>query len=341
MALLSDASDPDLPVEEQYKLVYAGIISVAQRCDGARSDDGIGFNGQDTHFGRRIASVPFEEWTQDIKEEAARIAATYRGQIEAYIGVNLNQLPVVREANEWDVVRDFSGVEPKGTSEKRGGQTNHAARDQARAIERRQAASHLIADRKAVKGQVEGTLRLTWNSKDPDCFGALLAAVKLLPGRIYDRVTQSNVVDFTPEAVDFIEEFALAADFDLTTARGEAAKVAQAIAERPHITLAGKGQVKLDTPYDRDMVEAIKSLPGRRYQGGSINLADLHPAILTFAKQFKLNVAADVKAALDQDQASKLDGETKATMLLFVSRQADPANLPPAFEALVAAGRTN
>jgi hypothetical protein len=248
MALLSDASNPDLPVEEQYKLVYAGIISVAQRCDGARSDDGIGFNGQDTHFGRRIASVPFEEWTQDIKEEAARIAATYRGQIEAYIGVNLNQLPVVR---------------------------------------------------------------------------------------------QSNVVDFTPEAVDFIEEFALAADFDLTTARGEAAKVAQAIAERPHITLAGKGQVKLDTPYDRDMVEAIKSLPGRRYQGGSINLADLHPAILTFAKQFKVNVAADVKAALDQDQASKLDGETKATMLLFVSRQADPANLPPAFEALVAAGRTN
>lgn len=328
MALISDPTPED--PEEQYKLVYAGIISVAIRCDGAITEDGVGFNGIDTHFGRRIASVPFEEWTPEIKEEAARIVSTYRTQVETYIGINLNQLPVVREANGWDQV-DFSGVE------KRGGQTNYAARDQARGIERRQAGSKLVSERKATKLE-DGTLALTWNSKDPDCFGALLAGVKALPGRVWTG--SRNVVDFTPEAVDFIEEFALAADFDLTVARADAAAAVQAEAERPKVTLYGKDQVKIESDgYVEARVFDARKLPGRQYKGSGIDICDLTPAVLTFAKKWGLVVDPAVEAKLNGLQAAKLDDQTKETMLLFVSRQADPSNLPPAFEALVQAGR--
>ena len=336
------ALTPDLSAEEQYALVYQGITAVAARCDGAVSEDGVGFNGIDTHFGRRIASVPFEEWTDEIKEEAARIAATYKTQIITYIGVNLNELPVVREANEWDVVRDFSGVEPKdgAVSEKRGGSTNHVARDQARAIERRQAGNKLIAERKAVK-TADGKLALSWNSKDPDCFGALLTAVKALPGRSYSSGV--NTVDFTPEAVAFIEEFALAADFDLEIAKAEAVVAVEAEKAKPRVTLhpSKKDTVVIDAGgWNPDRVADAQKLPGRWFnRANKTDECDLTPAVLTFAKKWNLVVAADVEAKLNGLQAAKLDEQTQADMLSFASRLADPAELPPAFVAMVEAAR--
>src|ERR1700676_42244 len=88
-----------LTTKQQYKAVYAGICAVARRCDGALTQDGVGFNGQDTHFGRRIASVPFYGWTPEVKVEAARISLTYKVQIETYTVVDVGVLDVVREAS--------------------------------------------------------------------------------------------------------------------------------------------------------------------------------------------------------------------------------------------------
>src|SRR5215831_8068279 len=132
----------DLPMtspattDQQYELVYQGIVEVASRCDGAQSLDGVGFNGQDTKFGKRIAAVPFSEWTDDVKVEAARISLTYKQQILNYIGVDVATLDVVRQA---------AGL-----------RTNHIARNQARQYERRQANADKVALRKI--DAVEGAL---------------------------------------------------------------------------------------------------------------------------------------------------------------------------------------
>src|SRR5258708_3450550 len=85
--------------EQEYQLVYDAIRAVAARCDGAMNEDFQGFNGIDTHYGRRVASVPFEAWTDDVKVESARIILTYKEQVGRYIpGLDVSQLEVVRAA---------------------------------------------------------------------------------------------------------------------------------------------------------------------------------------------------------------------------------------------------
>lgn len=147
--------------ETEYRQVYAAICAIATRCDGALSDDGVGFNGQDTHFGRRIASVPFEDWTPEVRAEAARIAGRYATQAETYTGVDVRQLDVVREAQ--------------------GRPTIHAARDQARGFERRARGAAKIEQRKA-EVRPDGRVKVSWVKGDPD-FSALLDAARALPGR--------------------------------------------------------------------------------------------------------------------------------------------------------------
>lgn len=83
----------------QEHLVYQAICAVAAHCDGAHAQDGIGFSGQDTAFGRRIAAIAFEAWTPQIRTEAARIISTYAAQVRRYLGVEINQLDVVAEAH--------------------------------------------------------------------------------------------------------------------------------------------------------------------------------------------------------------------------------------------------
>lgn len=108
----------DETAEAEYRLVHQAICAIASHCDGAISQDGQGFNGSDTKFGRRISQIPFESWTSEIKEEAARILGnTYRVQAQNWTGIDARELTVVREAAEV--------------------YTNHTARDQARQAEKR------------------------------------------------------------------------------------------------------------------------------------------------------------------------------------------------------------
>ena len=298
--------------DEQYQLVYQGICEVAARCDGAQSLDYKGFDGQDTHFGRRIASVPFAQWTQAVKEDAARIANKYQKQILAYTGVDVSILDVVKAAKDQA--------------------TNHQGRNDARGYEKRAAT---LAARKI--DLVAGQLGIFYDRKDPD-FSVLLDACKALPGRQFDWTRKCNVVP-PSQAVD---DFILTWDFPLTPA-------AQALLTAPRaikyaVTLAGNGQkVIIDTPYDPALVEAIRSLPGRSWDGArKINTADAHPKVLALVAQFKLSVHPDAqaacegaKAALEATQAAALAQEDISVVLAHVSRQRDPGALPDVFIQLL------
>jgi len=296
--------------DTEYQQVYEGICAVAARCDGARTEDGVGFNGQDTHFGRRIAAVAFADWTDDVKAEAARIANTYQGQILSYTGLDVTALAVVQEAKE-------AG-------------TNHGARDDARGYERKAKGADKLAERKI--DVVDGDLGIFYAKKDPD-FSALLDACKALPGRSFDWSHKCNVVPPSDQVDDFILEW----DFPITDA-------ALALLQAPkpeffNITLADNGQkLIVDTPYGAALVEAIRVLPGRSYKGGSLNTVDPTPKVLALVEAFSLKIHPDARAACDNavkaleaKEASALVAQEVGTILAHVSGQKDPGALPLAF----------
>jgi hypothetical protein len=301
---------------EQFELVYQGICAVAARCDGARSEDFVGFDGTDTHFGRRIASVPFSEWTPVVCVEAARIANKYQKQILSYTDIDVTTLQVVRDASTLKTI--------------------HEARDDARGYERKAKGADKLALRKI--DVVGDYLGIFYDKKDPD-FQDLLAACKALPGRSFDWDRKCNVVPVS----DAFEDFILTWDFPITEAAQ--ALLANGAPEHFHVTLADNGQkVVLDTPYDACLVDAIKSLPGRSYKGGSLNTADVHTAVLTLADRFSLKVHPDARAAcehaqaaLESAEAAALAAEDVKVVMAHVSRQKDPAALPVVFVDMLAA----
>lgn len=296
--------------DTEYQQVYEGICAVAAHCDGARTEDGVGFNGQDTHFGRRIAAVAFADWTDDVKAEAARIANTYQKQILTYTDIDVTALAVVQEAKE-------AG-------------TNHGARDDARGYERKAKNADKLAERKI--DVVDGLLGIFYAKKDPD-FSALLEACKALPGRTFDWTHKCNVVPPSEAVDDFILEW----DFPLTDA-------ALALLQAPkpeyfNITVADNGQkLVVDTPYNASLVEAIKVLPGRSYKGGSLNTVDPSTKVLDLVSRFGLKIHPDARAAcegavkaLEAQEAAGLAAAEIGTILAHVSGQKDPGALPPAF----------
>lgn len=295
---------------EQYELVYQGICSVASHCDGAQSDDGVGFNGQDTHFGRRVASVPFDQWTDDVKAEAARIALTYKVQIQSYTGLDMGDLDVVRDAQD-------NG-------------TNHTARDDARGYERRAQGADKVAERRI--DAVDGALGIFYNVKDPD-FEEMRDACRALPDRSFNGARKCWQAPMSEAVADFVMTW----DFPVTDA-------AQALMSAPipeffNITLMDNGQkVEINTPYNPALVDAIKALPGRAYKGGPINHADCSMDVIGFATQWNLSIHPDAtaacehaQAALEAAHANALVEEDRRVVMAHVSRQKDPGALPPVF----------
>jgi hypothetical protein len=307
--------------EEQNEQVYQGIVAVAAHCDGARSLDYVGFDGQDTHYGRRVASVPFSAWTDDVKAECARIANKYREQILRYTGTDVSTLDVVKEA----VSRS----------------TNHAARNDARAYEKR--AKHLAARTIDV---ADGRLGIRWASGDPD-FSTFLPLVQALPGRRWDANRRVNVVDASPQVEVFVNEH----DFTISPAAQALLTATPVTPAAPkvdyQIWLGTDGRIVIKTALTapgQPASDAVRALPGRAFvRSLYANSANPSPQVLAFARTFKLNVSPEaVKvceaagAALGATDASGLAQADIATVLNAVSRCGKPENLPAAFVLMLA-----
>lgn len=309
----------ELSTETQHEIVYKGITAVAARCDGALEQDGVGFNGQDTVFGRRIAAIPFSEWSDDIKAEAARIALTYRTQILSYTGVDVTELPVV------------TGAADQGT--------NRAARQEARDHERRDAAkAGRLID--AAGGANDGTFIIQWAKRDPE-FGTFLDTVRGLPGRQWNG-SQWNVPP-SVQAADAIESTfegfqqtpavaALIAAIRDEAAKAPAAAPSAPAAKAADIVLEGTDRVRISFAYDPAKVAAVRSLPGRQYDGSTkTNTADLHHDVIRFATKHGLTVADDVRTALEALGEAVAEEVEVASVRRVVSNLADPAELPDEF----------
>jgi hypothetical protein len=85
--------------------LHHAISLLAGACDGARAQDGVGFNSLDTKFGKRIAAIAPEHWTEEIASDASAILPIYRKQLSGY-GVNVDELPLIKDASRNQVARD-------------------------------------------------------------------------------------------------------------------------------------------------------------------------------------------------------------------------------------------
>lgn len=85
-------------------LLVAGVQAVARRCDGATSNDGQGFNGTDSKFGKALASTPPEVWTHGVQYRAWKMLRKYSGQLSAE-GIDYEAIPEPIEVNTHTDIR--------------------------------------------------------------------------------------------------------------------------------------------------------------------------------------------------------------------------------------------
>lgn len=306
----------------QYQIVHEGIREVAARCNGAVTLDYKGFDGQDTHYGRRIAAVPFEKLTADDHQEIARLANKYREQILTYTGNNVADLPVVIEAKSFT--------------------TNHQSRQNARRFEK--LAAHLAA--RKVTLLANGKVGLAWSRKDPD-FKDMVAGAKALPGRRFNWDTETNEVDATQEMLTFANDHDMEVPAEVIAAV-EGQKVARqeaaaAEAARPQVGLTREGKiiVSREVTWDADVRSAIAALPGRRWNGTN-NEVDASPEAAALFARLGLVVSDNAKRALTQAGEEALiarqsEGEklSRAALMAQASRANSIDDLPADFIALI------
>ena len=81
----------------EYEVLASAVRAIANRCDGAMAEDGVGFSASDTTFGRSIAVLPLDEWDQDTAAAVYRLLAHYKSQLEE-IGIPYSSIPAVAES---------------------------------------------------------------------------------------------------------------------------------------------------------------------------------------------------------------------------------------------------
>jgi hypothetical protein len=308
MKTMTTTSPASIPELDQYRIVHEGIQAVAAHCDGAVSLDYQGFDGQDTHYGRRIAGIPFEKLTADDHVEIARIANKYREQILRWTGVAVADFPVVLAA--------------KGIG------TNHQSRQNARRWEK---LSAVQAERKVIL-LPNGKVGVKWANGDPD-FDALVTGARALPGRDYNRATRTNEVDATDAVLDFANAWDMEIPADVLAAV-EAKKAAPKPMNIGLLKGSNGKRLWIKAPYDAARVVDARQLPGRRWTG-EMDEVDAHPAVIAFAEKWGLEISPKAMAAINEaaeeaaDQAdaakAKLD---RAGLMSLASRAGSINDLP-------------
>jgi len=84
---------PEIPLETKQLISYA-LSLIADRCNGARTRDGEGFNRDDAEFGLEMADKNFEEWSYLETREIWLILRKYERQLQEE-GLSWKDLPPI------------------------------------------------------------------------------------------------------------------------------------------------------------------------------------------------------------------------------------------------------
>src|SRR5216683_448319 len=263
-------------------LLYAAVQSLAGVCDGARSEDGMGFNGLDTGFGRKMASIPVEKWSPKQLVAVHRMIRKYRGQLEAS-GCLYSEIPVPPP--------------PPAQSEP------------VRTISYK-----------------DGVFTVGWERRDKR-FAELLAAVKGIPGRRWNKETLSWTVPYSLVAVEPLNNLCRNFEIevgdeviDLWTQSLESTQAvikASSAATAEH-TVAGlggelrpfqKAGVAYASRHERVIIADEMGL-GKTVQAlATIADTNSYPAVIVCPKSLKLNWARETSKWLPGKSIEVLNGE--------------------------------
>ena len=255
--------------------LLSALRIIAGQCDGAVENDGVGFNGQDTKFGRRVAefATPADLVADaDLAAEVYRTLNTYTAQLKR-AGVKM-PLP-----------------KPSVTADA----TVHAARETARRLER----AALKMPAAALDGM--GGIAVT-NSFD------IKENLKTVGAR-WNSLSKAWIVPVANAAAfrDMISRDGLTikttADVDAVLSAAKAPKKNDAPAATRVITVEND-TATISFPYDATVVEYVRGLPGRRWNGAAkVWTAPVTPALINFANAHGFTLPAHIVEA----EASRID----------------------------------
>lgn len=64
--------------------LFEACRKLAAVCDGAQTEDGVGFNGTDSALGRRLADTPWQMWDPDWVSSVAQMLVKYKRQLTGF-----------------------------------------------------------------------------------------------------------------------------------------------------------------------------------------------------------------------------------------------------------------
>ena len=227
-------TDITITQESTNTLLHDAASKLAARCDGAESDDGVGYNGSDTKFGNRVAIIPPQDWTDTMAWEVHQMLLKYKVQLSNY-GVDYDAIPVPTRPS---ILGD-----PRGE-----------ARQKARAIDG-------VASRKITVSGDFFVVRFDYDAN-------VVSQIRLVPGAYWqgahkvwyvptssagELLTFSEVNDFVPDP-DACAIFLFAEPLDIPLPDPT----------RRVMTLEGR-KIVFDFDYDAELVAAVKAIPGRQW----------------------------------------------------------------------------
>ena len=272
-------------------LLVRSLQYIAGSCDGAETEDGVGFNGTDTHFGKALADIDPSGWSPENVRHAWDLLRKYRGQL-ARGGIDYDAIkepPAVDCEAAIRVVdyRDSIGIlirVPYGDSAnpKYGlsARWNREARcwvipsrrwvdvlafASEEALSVTSAAHERLAA--AMQGETPETeLTGTVDVSDEaftlrfDYDPSLVAAVRDIPGRAWNADAKVWKAPFT--SVRAVKDFAARHHLQLTP-EAEAVPDCEPLTG-PVIDVVG-GQFAIRFDYERDLISRVRDLPGARW----------------------------------------------------------------------------
>ncbi len=275
--------------EEDIKsTIWAACAVIASRCDGAVTEDGVGFNGSDTKFGFRVVEMHPSEMSDAVTWETYRMLAKYAGQLEKY-GFIYDDLPVPPE-------------------------TGGDGRDEARQAERsREAAlSRTIT--------LEDDTFIVAFKYD----GILVSAIRKIVGSEWSPGRKRWLVPI--DAAGMLRTFSETHNFAVDTVTAEALSSQEAVAPEAFastrtVTLEGRTLI-FTFDYEGDVVDAVKAITGRRWD--SKRKVWVVPA--TSAQQ-ALGVAAVYDFDIDPEIEAQLQKKVADAVNRGVDSEAKEADL--------------
>lgn len=208
------------------------VGAIAAVCDGAQSDDGQGFDGQDAKFGARLVQLPAGQWTPEMARAAWEMLHKYRRQLDGF-GIDVGALPEPDDAPEFKL--------------------RWARQDARLRLKDRER-----ADKRLVELDADGGRFVISFPYD----AALVELVRGFPGRTYNGQDKANRVPLTSarHVRRLVDEHGFRATDD---AAGQLE--AWADHEPPAATITVRivsGSFHLAFPFDRDLNASAKTLPG-------------------------------------------------------------------------------